>query len=80
MWISLQAVGESVMGRMVEALASLAREAAALISARAAFELLHEPEFGCVVFRYRAGDALNEESPKRLFLAGQAVVGHTRVN
>ncbi len=80
MWLSLRAVGESTMGEMVAALANLATETARILAARAGFEVLHEPEFGCVVFRYGDSDTLNEEIPKRLFLAGQAVVGHTRVH
>lgn len=84
MWISLRTAGQERMGEMVEQLARLAKTAADILGERPGFEILHEPEFGCVVFRYLAGgDAsgtLNEEIPKRLFLAGEAVIGHTRVD
>jgi L-2,4-diaminobutyrate decarboxylase len=84
LWLSLQMIGGEAFGQMLDRLTALAEEIAAEIAARPAFELLHQPEFGCVVFRYlptdsSQADALNFALPRRLFEEGLAVLGHTSV-
>ena len=54
------------------------------LRASAQFDVLHEPEFGCVVFRFRCGSRAEEERvnrmlPDALFDGGIAVIGHTVV-
>ncbi len=84
LWVSLQMIGREKFGQMVERLIELAQFAAGQIEAAPDFELLHQPEFGCVVFRYRSDDAakddaINEAIPRRVFEDGVAVLGHTVV-
>jgi L-2,4-diaminobutyrate decarboxylase len=85
LWMSLQTLGREKFARMVERLAALAQFAAGQIEADESFVLLHQPEFACVVFRYRPDspgtDAgwINDAIPRRLFEAGSAVIGHTIV-
>jgi L-2,4-diaminobutyrate decarboxylase len=85
LWVSLQSIGLEKFGQMVERLIELARFAAGQIEAAPDLELLHPPEFGCVVFRYCSDDAerdevINEALPRRVFEEGVAVLGHTVVN
>lgn len=77
LWVSLQALGRARFGAMVERLVTLAETAADYIEASPALELLTRPQFGAVVFRFRAG--MNEEIPQVLFEQGSAVIGHTVV-
>jgi L-2,4-diaminobutyrate decarboxylase len=48
--------------------------------------LVHEPQLGCVVFRYLPekrevdADRVNPEIRRRLLQEGGAVIGHTRVH
>ncbi|MBL8237904.1 MAG: aspartate aminotransferase family protein [Bryobacterales bacterium] len=77
LWVSLQVLGRARFGAMVEKLVMLAESAADWIDAHPALELLARPEFGAVVFRFRAG--MNEEIPRVLFEQGRAVIGHTVV-
>ena len=85
LWLSFQALGREKFARMVDRTIELAAHAAELIRNNQALELLHQPQYGCVVFRYRParpnsdGDALNAALRKRLFERGVAVIGHTRV-
>lgn len=84
LWLSLRVLGLDRFAAMIERLHELACIAAAQIAAIPELELLHEPQFGCVVFRYRAADettqgALNEAIPHQLFASGKAVLGHTKV-
>lgn len=79
-WISLKAVGQSTYAAMVERLVDLAAFAARAIGRNPNFELLHEPEFGCVTFRVRGDDGANRRLPDELFRAGRAVLGHTKVH
>ena len=85
LWLSFQVLGREKIGQMVDRTIELAAHAAALIRNHPALELLHEPQCGCVVFRYRParpdsdGDALNALLRQRLFERGIAVVGRTRV-
>jgi L-2,4-diaminobutyrate decarboxylase len=85
LWVSLQVLGREQLAQMIDRTLDLAGQAADLIRAQPRLELLHRPELGCVVFRYRSEDedmedALNERIRRDLFDRGQAVVGHTRVS
>ncbi|MGB9074639.1 MAG: aspartate aminotransferase family protein [Terriglobales bacterium] len=85
LWLSFQVLGREKFGKMVDRTIELAAHAATLIRNNPALELLHEPQYGCVVFRYRPsrpdrdGDRLNAALRQRLFERGVAVIGHTRV-
>jgi L-2,4-diaminobutyrate decarboxylase len=86
LWFSFRLLGRDKFGRMVDRTIELAAHAAAFIQRDPALELLVEPEYGCVVFRYRPsgpeidGDRLNGALRQRLFERGAAVVGHTCVH
>jgi Aminotransferase class-III/Pyridoxal-dependent decarboxylase conserved domain len=79
LWTSFQARGQEQFAAMIGRLAELAQFAARPISALPDFETLHEPEFGCVAFRYTGPDAdvVNRAIAKGLFDSGRAVLGHT---
>jgi L-2,4-diaminobutyrate decarboxylase len=86
LWLSFQVLGREKFGEMVDRTIELAAHAATLIRNNPALELLHEPQYGCVVFRYRPsrpdlddGDRLNGALRQRLFERGVAVIGHTQV-
>jgi L-2,4-diaminobutyrate decarboxylase len=85
LWLSFQVLGREKFGQMVDRTIELAAQAAGLIRNNPSLELLHDPQYGCVVFRYRPahpnsdGDALNAALRQRLFGRGVAVIGHTRV-
>lgn len=85
LWLSFQVLGREKFGRMVDRTIELAAHAARLIRTHPALELLHNPQYGCVVFRYRParpdsdGNALNAALRQKLFERGVAVIGHTRV-
>jgi L-2,4-diaminobutyrate decarboxylase len=85
LWLSFQVLGRETFGRMVDRTIELAAHAAELILRNPALELLHNPKYGCVVFRYIPGrpdfdsDFLNASLRQTLFERGVAVVGHTRV-
>ena len=85
LWFSLQVLGREKFGEMVDRTIELAAHAALLIKRDPALELIVEPEYGCVVFRYRVsgsedGDRLNSALRQRLLERGIAVIGHTRVH
>jgi L-2,4-diaminobutyrate decarboxylase len=85
LWLSFQAMGREKFGQMVDRTIELAAHAARLIRNNPALELLHQPQYGCIVFRYRPArpdsdsDALNSALRQKLFERGVAVIGHTRV-
>ncbi|MBZ5549457.1 MAG: aspartate aminotransferase family protein [Acidobacteriia bacterium] len=84
LWLSFQVLGREKFGQMVDRTIGLAAHAAAFIRNSPALELLHNPQYGCVVFRYRPArdsdsDALNSALRQKLFERGVAVIGHTRV-
>jgi L-2,4-diaminobutyrate decarboxylase len=56
-WVCLRAIGARRLGEMIDRCMALAREVAALLARDPAFELLHEPETTCVVFRLRGADS-----------------------
>jgi L-2,4-diaminobutyrate decarboxylase len=76
-WLCLRAIGTRRLGKMIDRCMMLAREVAALLARDPAFELLHEPEMTCVVFRLRGAD--NDAIRHAMFNAGEAVLGHTVV-
>jgi L-2,4-diaminobutyrate decarboxylase len=85
LWFSFQVLGARKLAALIDRTLELASAAAGMIRREPRLELLHEPELGCVVFRYRPGrasadaDALNDKLRRNLFDGGRAVVGHTRV-
>ena len=82
LWLSLQALGLERFGAMIDRLVELGQAAANIIRAKHDFELLHQPEFGCVVFRYAPDQTsidVNEAISRELFERGRAVIGHTVV-
>ncbi len=85
LWLSFQAVGRDKFGRMIDRTIELAGHAARSIAANPALELLHQPRYGCVVFRYRPAcpdadiNQLNASLRRKLLERGVAVIGHTRV-
>jgi len=85
LWVSLQTLGRRKFAEMVDATVEQAIHAAAFIRSHAQLELLHEPELGCVVFRYKPqrteieANSFNATLRQRLFETGAAVVGHTVV-
>ena len=85
LWLSFQVLGRDKFRQMVDRTIELAAHTARSIHGNPALDLLHEPEFGCVVFRYRPlrpdadSDALNAALRQKLFERGVAVIGHTRV-
>jgi len=76
-WVCLRAIGARRLGEMIDRCMALAREVAALLARDPAFELLHEPETTCVVFRLRSADS--DAIRHAMFNAGEAVLGHTVV-
>jgi L-2,4-diaminobutyrate decarboxylase len=86
LWFSFQVLGREKFGKMVDRTIELAAHAARFIRSNPPLELLNEPEYGCVVFRYRPsgpqvdGDRLNSVLRQRLLERGLAVIGHTRVD
>jgi L-2,4-diaminobutyrate decarboxylase len=86
LWLSFQILGREKFGAMIDRTLELAAYAAGRIQKMNRFELLHQPEMGCVVFRYlpqdsRAdADALNRKIRDLLFERGEALLGHTRVH
>lgn len=82
MWLSLRSVGAERFAAMIDSLVEKAQWLAFTLEGDERFDLLHRPEFGCVVFRYRheRADWLNDTIPKYLFRRGEAVIGHTRID
>jgi L-2,4-diaminobutyrate decarboxylase len=85
LWLSFQLLGRDKFSAMIDRTLELARYAAARIRGMSCFELLNDPQIGCVVFRYIPDtertdiDALNRTVRDRMFERGEAVLGHTRV-
>jgi len=85
LWFSFQVLGREKFGQMVDRTIELAAYAAQWVRGNPALELIHQPEFGCVVFRYlprrpnNDADRLNRTVRENLFSRGVAVIGHTRV-
>ncbi len=86
LWLSFQVLGREKFGQMIDRTIELAAHAAAMIKQNPRLELLHEPQSGCVVFRYRSahsasdGNRLNWNLRQHLFDNGSAVIGQTSVH
>ncbi len=82
LWLSFRTIGAERFAAMIDSLVEKAAWLSARLEADPRFELLHHPQFGCVVFRYCAdrADWLNDALPKYLFRQGEAVIGHTRID
>ncbi len=86
LWLTFQLVGAERFAAMIDRTVELAGWFAGHLAGDARFEPLHRPDYGCVVFRYVSGggavldEALNDAIPKALFRAGEAVLGHTRID
>ena len=85
LWLSFQVLGRKKFGEMIDRTVELAAHAATIVRQTPSLELVHEPQYGCVVFRYRSSNrqaddnVLNATLRQRLFERGLAVIGHTRV-
>jgi L-2,4-diaminobutyrate decarboxylase len=83
LWFSFQLLGRENLGAMLDHTLQLAGFAAEWIERHPPLQLLHPPETGCVVFRYRSEKAdsnrLNAALRQHLFDRGLAVLGHTVV-
>lgn len=88
LWMCMQSLGQIKFAAMVDKLVELAEGIAHTIAVNPRFELLHQPEFGCVVFRYCPNNQaltlfqtnqINDAIPRRMFESGKAVIGHTIV-
>jgi L-2,4-diaminobutyrate decarboxylase len=82
LWLSFRMIGAERFAAMIDDLVEKAAWLVHRLRADPRFEPLHQPQFGCVVFRYRAeeSDWLNDALPKHLFRRGEAVIGHTRID
>lgn len=86
LWWSLRALGRRGFADMIDRLVELGAYAALRIQANPRLVLLHEPSFGCVVFRYRADGSsrdtheLNAAIPREYYRRGMGVLGHTVVD
>lgn len=85
LWISFQSLGREKLAAMIDTTIALATHAAKIIESTLRLELVCQPQFSTVVFRYKPqrkdldADKLNLEIRQRLFGRGDAVIGHTRV-
>jgi L-2,4-diaminobutyrate decarboxylase len=86
LWWSLQALGVHGFAEMIDRLVELGVYAASRIRSNPRLVLLHEPAFGCVVFRYRAEGSARESAhvnaaiPREYYRRGMGVLGHTVID
>ena len=86
LWWSLRVLGREGFAEMIDRLVELGAYAASRIRSNPRLALLHEPSFGCVVFRYRPVEssrdthAVNAALPREYFQRGMGVLGHTVVD
>ena len=86
LWWSLQALGVDGFAEMIDRLVDLGAYAASRIRSTQRLVLLHEPAFGCVVFRYRTEGsgqdtaAVNAAIPREYYRRGMGVLGHTVID
>lgn len=86
LWWSLRALGVDGFAEMIDRLVDLGAYAASRIRATSRLVLLHEPAFGCVVFRYRTEGsgqetaAVNAAIPREYYRRGMGVLGHTVID
>jgi aromatic-L-amino-acid/L-tryptophan decarboxylase len=79
LWFVLRAFGIDGARRRIAAHIAMAQELRAWIEADLQFELLAPSPFSTVVFRHRAGDAVNERIHDEVNGSGQALISHTDV-
>ncbi len=86
LWLTVEALGETLYGSMIDHGVDLTRAVADFIKASDELELLVEPQFASVLFRvvpkgYPAEfvDSLNQNVADELFARGEANIGVTRV-
>lgn len=86
LWFTLEALGETLYGSMIDHGVKLTREVAAYIQATDGLTLLVEPQFASVLFRVEPKgypsewlDALNQHVADELFARGEANIGVTKV-
>ena len=85
LWISFQSLGREKLAAMIDRTIALATHAAKVIESTPKLELVCQPQFSTVVFRYKPqqkdvdADKLNSDIRRSLFERGAAVIGHTRV-
>ncbi|MGQ8821347.1 pyridoxal phosphate-dependent decarboxylase family protein [Bibersteinia trehalosi] len=86
LWFTVEALGETLYGSMIDHGVKLTREVADYIKATDGLELLVEPQFASVLFRvvpngYPAEfvDTLNQNVADELFARGEANIGVTKV-
>ena len=87
LWLTIEALGETLYASMIDHGVTLTREVAAYIQSTEGLELLIEPQFASVLFRahpqgYPAEhiDSLNQNVADELFARGEANIGVTKVN
>lgn len=87
LWMSLRSVGAEAIGRLFDAGCALARTTYQRMLAEPRLDLLHAPELGTIVFRFRPSlglapevlDELNEAIRTDLAARGEAMLAATRV-
>jgi len=86
LWFCLQVLGVNGFAQLIEQIMESARATAARVREADSLELLQQPSFGCIVFRYRPANAsvinvnqINAAIPRQLITAGRAVIGQTIV-
>jgi len=85
LWLSFQSLGRAKLAALIDRTIELANHTAAIVKKEPSFDLVCEPQFSTVVFRYVPSDPgldadkINFAIRQRLFDRGKAVIGHTRV-
>jgi aromatic-L-amino-acid decarboxylase len=79
LWFVLRAFGIDGARRRIAAHIAMALELRAWIEADPEFEMLAPTQFSTVVFRHRAGDAVNERIHDAVNRSGEALISHTDV-
>jgi len=87
LWMTLRTVGADAIGHAFDGGLTLAAQTYKLMLAEPRFELLHAPELGTLVFRFRPCmtrttaqlDVLNDAIRAALAASGQAMIAATRV-
>lgn len=87
LWLTIEALGETLYGSMIDNGITLAQEAAAYIETAEGLEMTLKPQFASILFRvnpqgYPAEylDSLNQNVADELFARGEANIGVTKVN
>ena len=86
LWMTIEALGESLYGSMIDHGVGLTRDVADYIRATDGLELLVSPQFASVLFRVAPEgypeallDSLNQNVADELFARGEANIGVTKV-